>query len=491
MTGSEDEKFNTTKLREAFISVFRTPVKLKIFVKDSFQKNLAEISTGSDLEELAYELIDYYESEGLLYELYQKFYNYKNNRDNPRVAELKSYFCLDDSFFTSTANLEQAELEKLFSILSSGDDCLLDAQRAFLQSFRRVKGNFQDYRPDCQKPNNFQEIIKFLKDYYSAELVVTFAECLLGEIQKTHQAMNSVCPYLEELKQWRDRFAEKYNVQVKVITNSALKSYLLISIQERAGNVNVYLQVQVGNEPIRPVDITVNSPGLNCNFNKIPEYLLDWVKTVEQDLLSYSNIEPVTLEVFLQHSRFDENIAEEWKVSQPKRNRSIPLKNVRSFIVRSLDRVIDITLKIPLEKNWKILESSVHNSEVKGSFCQPKTCPSDGNLQSLLIDKSGLKLITPLPDDKEKREDLFWDIIDAGVPIVLWSDHLDCTPNERSTEFDKILNNSNLTDFADFAKKIRQARTESEILRSLKMLCDCPHRLPTIPTNKKPLTIPS
>ncbi|MEL7039378.1 MAG: effector-associated domain EAD1-containing protein [Cyanobacteria bacterium J06592_8] len=491
MTGSEDEKFNTTKLREAFISVFRTPVKLKMFVKDSFQKNLAEISTGSDLEELAYELIDYYESEGLLYELYQKFYNYKNNRDIPCVAELQSDFCLSNSSIFATASPGQAELEKLFSILSSGDDYSLEVKRAFFQAFARVIGDFKEYRPDCKEPNSFQEISDFLELYYSSELIVTFAECLLGEIQKTNQPMNSVCSYFEELKQWRERFAQKYNVQPKVITDSALKSYLLISIQERVGNVNIYLQLKIGDEPIKPVDISADKPGLNCDFEEIPEYLPDWVKMVEQDLLSYSDIEPVTLEVFIQHCRFDENLAEEWKISKPNRNKPIPLKNARSFIVRSLDRVINRTLKLDLERKWKILENCVQKNDVLGSFCKPEACPSDGDLQSLLIDKPGLKLVIPLPDDEEEREDLFWDIIEAGVPIALWSDHLDCTTDERSSEFDKILNNSNLTDFADLAKQIRKARSESEILRNLKMLCDCPHRLPTIPTNKKPLTIPS
>lgn len=491
MTLSEEIKLKKLKLREALIDVCNTPTKLKIFVEDSFGKNLAEISIGSNLEDLTYELIDYYESEGLLYEFYQKFYNHKNNRDNPRVTELQSDFYLDDSFFTSIASQEQAELKELFSILGSGDDYLLDAQRAFLESFRIIKGNFHDYRPDCKKPNKFPEILKILKDYHTSELVITFAECLIGEIQKTNQAMNSVCPYFEKLKQWRDRFAQKYNVQPKVITNSSLKSYLLISIQERVGNVNIYLQSKVGDEPIKPVDISEDSPGFNCDFDEIPKYLPDWVNMVEQSLLSYSDIELLTLEVFLQYCRFDENIAEEWKISKPKRNNPIPLRNARSFIVRSLDRVIDRTLKISLEKKWKILEDCVQKNDVLKSFCQPKTCPSDGDLQSLLIDKPGLKLVTPLPENDKEREDLFWDIIDAGVPIALWSDHLDCTSDETSKEFDKILNNSNLTDFADLAKKIQQARAESEILRSLKMLCDCPHRLPTIPTNKKPLTTPS
>jgi hypothetical protein len=485
------------QFRKALRKFYRNPVDLEMFVDEELDQNLADITTETDLCKIVFKLTQWAESKGYLDKLFEAFC--RVNPDNPAVKELQRDFYLDDSFLTSIGSQEQqAELKELFSILGSGDDYLLDAQRAFLESFRRTKGNFQDYRPDCKKPNDFQEILKFLKVYYSSQLVVTFAERLIGEIQKTNQVRNSVCSYFEELKQWRDRFSQKYNVKPDdLFRNKSTEAYLLISILEQAGDVYVLAELQEDTENSQPIAININEtqPGYQCEFDKCSEHLRELLKKAEEAVIG----KEVTIEVFLRYHRWDENIATEWKFCD-ELGEYICLGNHRGFIVRSLDRVVTNDLKPQkvlqkrLKDNWMVLKKCIQErSFLKDLHTFKNDHPVNNNLRNLLDEKPGFKIEVPLPNDETERKNIFREIIIGAVPIALWIHNADCEPDEIWKEFDRILEGTDVTNFADFAKKIKAAKSspKNHPFLNLRMLCDCPHRLPTIPTNEDPLTIPS
>ncbi|HEY9647471.1 MAG TPA: hypothetical protein V6C88_13925, partial [Chroococcidiopsis sp.] len=74
--------------------------------------------------------------------------------------------------------------------------------------------------------------------------------------------------------------------------------------------------------------------------------------------------------------------------------------------------------------------------------------------------------------------------IEAAVPIALWSsDPTEVNANTLKAEFDALLSQCDLTNFAELARQWRRQRIESksESAKHIRLLCDRPDRLPNLP----------
>ena len=89
-----------------------------------------------------------------------------------------------------------------------------------------------------------------------------------------------------------------------------------------------------------------------------------------------------------------------------------------------------------------------------------------------------------LPAEPEQRTGLLQDIIDAAVPIALWS--CEAVPDGQSlaSELDALLSASQLTNFTDLAEQWRSRRVNpvtAAAAKPIRLLCDRPDRQPNLP----------
>ena len=194
--------------------------------------------------------------------------------------------------------------------------------------------------------------------------------------------------------------------------------------------------------------------------------------------------EEVTLEVFLPCHYLEEDIATTWWVKD-KRGEEIALGKHRRLLVRSFDRIRDPQIQNALDRRWRRLEACVEAKSACDQFHLQEDCPQEkGDLKNLLKDKEalGLKFVAQLPTDPGKRISLLYEIIDAAIPIALWSSGMTETDvTALKTEFDLFLTQSHLTNFADLARQWRMRRSASTVAKHIRLLCDRHDRLPKLP----------
>jgi len=109
---------------------------------------------------------------------------------------------------------------------------------------------------------------------------------------------------------------------------------------------------------------------------------------------------------------------------------------------------------------------------------------TQGALLVLLKNVPGLKLVAKLPAESEKRKNLLYEIVDAAVPIALWSPSADeAILAELKTQMYNLSKESHLIEFADLARRwqAKLADPETESVKHIRLLCDCPDRVPNLP----------
>ena len=170
------------------------------------------------------------------------------------------------------------------------------------------------------------------------------------------------------------------------------------------------------------------------------------------------------------------DLADSWQVEN-QQGRLRPLGKHRGFVVRALERISDRPTQVVLKKNWQRLEECVQNNDACEKFHLQADCPNIGDLEDVRH-VPGLKLVAELPSEESDRQEIFYDIINAAVPIALWfgQDNTQ-TPDQRIMELDQLLQDRQLTNFADLAQHWKQKRATAHI----RLLCDRPDRRPNLP----------
>jgi hypothetical protein len=389
-----------------------------------------------------------------------------------------------DVLIRRPSHLKEGDWEMLFEHFLPYD--FADIQRAFLRGIRQAFGHdFQQVRPDHPPLNEPAQIQKLLAAYDNPELAVRFVEFVIVELQRSSEGNNRD---LTALKQWRDRIAQNHNISLeepKPITSINRQAYLLIALKESGRQtqkdgsfVKVFAELRVTGEA---TPIEFEAAAVTCSLNEVAEHLSKLIRKAEEALIPYE-CDKVTLELFLPCIHLEEDVAD-WQVRN-EQNRPRRLGKHRRFLVRSLDRAEKPKMQRTLERKWQLLKNCVEAKTVCEQFHLQEDCPDLGDLEALLDEKPGLRLLAELPDDREQRLDILYDIINSGVPIALWSSKFDsCTATELKTQFNNLLEESELTNFANLAQKWRMKRTEVEnvAIKNIRLLCDCPERWPSLP----------
>jgi vWA-MoxR associated protein C-terminal domain/Effector-associated domain 1 len=477
-----DWKDNTRRktFRLALQRVYPNPEDLRIFVDEELNENLAVIATNNNLQATAHGLVAWAKAKNRLAEVFAAFCS--ENPDDPVIAELAQRPLVSHS-----AKLSEEDWNGVFGLFAPGDAPYL--QIAFRHAFRAAYDrNFSEIRPDCPSMNNPEEIQELLTNYDNPILAVRFVESVVVELQR---AIEDETRDLTAFVQWGDRIAQKHHVPSRSLAKAqriACQGYLLIAFVLIAFNekspdaslVNVYLELWIEGAA-NPVEFGVSS--VTCSFDKVPDHLSGWIDRAKKALDGQNDGE-ILLELFLPCELLQEDLATTWKMEN-KRNLLIPLATYQMFVVRSLDRIGDNDVKKALAHNWQLLQDCVKEGNACDRFhLQEKYLETPYALKVLLKSVPGLKLVAQLPPEQDKRRDLFYEIIDAAVPIVLWSQSVDpAMLAELKTQMHYLVRESHLTNFADLARRWQEKFSQSEIesVKHIKLLCDCPDRWPNLP----------
>ena len=403
--------------RLALQRVYPNPEDLKIFVDEELNENLAVIAANNNLQATAHGLVAWAKAKNRLEEVFDAFC--RENSNDPVIAELQQ-----KPLIKQASKLKEEDWETLFEQFLPCD--FADIQRAFLRGFQRALNvTFQQVRPDHPPLTEPDQIQALLAKYDDPKLAVRFVESVIVEFQRSSEGARRD---LTGLEQWCDRIAQEHNVDPPAPEppqTISRQGYLLIACEESGSDVIVYLELRVTGES-QPIEFGVASP-VTCPFRKVPDYLSDWISEAKKALkkLDGQHDGEILLELFLPCALLEEDLATAWKVKD-KRNKPISLGMHQLFVVRSFDRLRDDDAKKVLERKWELLKECVRAGNACDKFhLQEKYLETEGALLVLLKNVPGLKLVAKLPLDSEKRQGLLYEIIDAAVPITLWSPSVD------------------------------------------------------------------
>lgn len=383
-------------------------------------------------------------------------------------------------------NLPTEDWTLLFALFGPADSAYL--QIAFRQAFKALYGHsFQKIRPDCPSLSHPEEILELLAQFDDPRLAVRFIEFALIELQRFSEADNRLFTALEA---WRDRIAKQHRVDLHVSETSSptvpRHAYLLIAIEEHGSDVNIYPELRITGAE-HPLGF--GATPTTCPVEAVANHISEWIRLAEVALETDACDDgEVTLEVFLPCQYLDEDIAAAWRVTD-KRGDEIPLGTYRRVLTRSSDRIRDRQIQKALQRRWAVLEACVERKIAHHKFHLQEDCPqAKGVLCAQLKDREalGLKFVAQLPADPGKRIDLLYDIIDAAIPIALWSSgstkhRVEFDAASLNAEFDALLSACHLTNFADLAKQWRWRRMTSASAKPIRLLCDRPDRQPNLP----------
>jgi hypothetical protein len=381
--------------------------------------------------------------------------------------------------------LSEGDWATLFAIFSQNDVVCLKV--AFLAAYKLIGGDFRIACPDAPPLDELAQIRAILERYGRPEIAVRFAEQVMAELRQADQTGTR---NLNDLLAWRDRVAQRFKIPPQnpaPVTQAVVRGYLLVFIEELAGDrVTLYPELHItGRE--NPVECGMSSG--DCAWDEIATYLSTWINQAEDVLLDESDCESeeILLELFLPRAYMEKDITT-WEMKDPDGD-MVPLETYRHFVVRSADRLLDRKTQRVLSRKWQQLEECVRAETVCDRFHWQRTFPERRQeLKALLddLDALGLKFVAQWPTDLEKRKAVLRDIIKSAVPVALWSSEVDeATQLALETHLDDFLsdNQAHLTDFANLAQqwRLRRLQAETDVVKRIKLLCDCPDRLPTPP----------
>lgn len=482
----DNKKRKTFRL--ALQQVYPSKEELEIFVYEELNQNITEIASDKSLTVMTSGLIAWACAKGKINELFQAFS--EENPYHPIINDLQG-----NTLIQKQVQITEEQWDTLFQYFDNKDD-LLGLKIAFKSAMKGVLiAEFQGLELLNVALDSIDIIRAQLERFDNPKLTVQF-------VNKAIQAVTCFSENLTRdvlpLERWRDNLARQYSITVDVVNADddtsdlpTKAAYLMVSVKE-VGRVSqgiedviLYPELHVVVDQSEPIEFNLGAT--QCSLQDIGKYLSKFVYEAEDKCIS-DECDDVILELFLSWQRLEENIGVSWKMEDRHGNEQ-ELQD-RSFVVRSLDRFLDSdvnpTLMTQLQKKWNRLNEGIQKRSPYKHFCIKEGWPKSGKLTALLKQKVGLKLIGDLPSDSAERRALLHNIIDAAIPIALWTKNDSCPPAEFFAELDKMLQGACLTDFASVANSLLEGRVSlsSEAVSELRMLLDCPDRWPvSLPKN--------
>jgi len=476
--------WNDNKKRQAFRkalqAVYPSGAALEMFVDEELGENLEVVAGGTNLQSTAYELVKWAKAKYRLDEVYQAF-----KRQNPTYAIIGALE--QQPVVSKTFNLSQEYWDALFQLFLPDD--LADLKRGFRQGFSKALGfSFQQAQPNYPPLIELTQIRELLEGYdvdaKGPVLAVRFVECAIAELHRSSSSQGNERDFTA-LKKWVGSIAQQYNVPPKPAELSKIAdrhAYLLITIEVHSPDVNVSAELHITDiaKPIR----CFRKPRTSCSIDEVVNQIVEWIGEAEDtEAIRECEDENVILEVFLPCQYLEEEIIDSWIVKDGEDK--VKIASYRPLLVRSSERILDRKIQKTLLQKWQQMKACVEAGNACDKFHLQDKCPEERRVLTNFLKNSealGLKLVARLPTDFETRTGLLNDIIKAPIPIALWSSkRAEIDASTLETEFDNLLKQSSLINFAHLAQQLQARRMMSESAKHIRLLCDRPDRLPRLP----------
>jgi len=529
------------QLRVALMSAFPEVDNLALLFEDDLDVPLNQIvNVHKFYEKVIADAIKWAESEGKLSQLID--IALQNKPDNP---ELKSFVKenLQMLLELDANSLSSEFLSSLIQCLNSITDLASCILPACIQTLPDLDVNHPTLREHLLN-DNLSAAVKwlivlelFLKTYgknAQGDLyIILFVKNLLaltpdqlalrnwlnqlpGELQPTPPSepeINSpIRPDLERLKNLQAYFL--LMVEPPEITTQTDKFGINCYLISRVGNDNeltnfqaITLQPLCEENSPETLELRQQKQGLSCTLQQIEDTLPDWLLQVQQIIdnrctelqtnfnLDFRPVYDLTVEFWLP---FEHLVApaDTWKIyGKPVRlkRRNLFVGKEHRVVVRSYDRFSDPDALNELNRTWQNLNDFLPASLDTADTVQPRFEQVDcwdrlTTIQRQLVNQPflGLTLICPLclDDYQEQRENLFAWILEAGIPMALWSRCSDLADlsqkmqelvtGETCCQLDQLLEEQLLEQI----KKTRKLANDDQHLgHHLAIWCDEPKRL--------------
>ncbi len=374
---------------------------------------------------------------------------------------------------------------------------------------------------DSRNSENELYVIKFVQNLQglavggSKSALNTWLTKLPEKLQPTQTVPKQVTspskPYNEILKNLQAYFL--ITVEPPEITTQTGKFGINSYLISRVGNDKeltkfqaITLQAPLDDNSTQTIELRQQTKGLFCTLQQIEDCLPDWLLQVKEVIdnrctelqtdfnLDFRPVYDLTVEFWLPFEHLAA-AADTWKVyGQPVRlkRRNLVVGKEYRVVVRSYDRFIDPGALNELNRTWQnlngFLPTSPHTEAIQPRFEHVDCWDRLTAIQQQLVNPSflGLTLTCPLCLDQhqEQRENLFAWMLEAGVPMALWSRcsdlaNLSQKMHELLTadtlcQFDQLLEDQLLEQI----KKTRKlANDEQHLGYHLAIWCDEPKRL--------------
>ena len=470
------------QLRQALQSVYPDYGRLEIFVVEELDVPLATISEPDTIDVVASRVIKRCGAD-CVYDVFKR-----ENPNHPLIAALERPL---------VRKIQRRFSEQDWSDLFGhfGLDDLADLRRAFFKGFKDAMGfTFQEAQAQLLPLSDLSQLQEQLSLYgekdKGPDLAVRFVDSAIAELRHSDETGTRD---LDAVQSWRDRIAERFAIPPPPpppAVETVRYAYLLITLVPlNDSQVMAYPELRLTG---REKPVPFGAKPVKETADKLADSIAQWIDLAEIALGSEDGIDSeVTLELFLpcRYLLSDRDVVSEWQVPDPLGAEKIALINYRRLVVRSADRALirKQTLRRQIQQrlsqNWQRLQACVQNASACSDFHRQLTSPSQpGELRVLLNDRPGLKFLAPWPTENDKQTSLINEMIFPAVPIALWSSESgEDDADILETEFDTLLRGCQPTSFVALAELWRRRRIESPVARPIRLLCDCPERLPRLP----------
>lgn len=463
--------------RQMLQRVYRNYDDLDLFVDEELDENLAAIAHDQNVETAVHALLKQMRSDNRLNEVFDAFC-----RENPNASGIEE-LQMSPMVLAKAPDIEDKRWDNLFDNFQTDD--LLDLERAFKVAVQSaLLDEFKGKQLFDIEVDSIATIRERLEHWDEPRLAVLFASQSIEEIARSNRRGNR---NLAELEKWRDRMAQDYGVSlVSPEVASTQAGYLIVSLKDTGQvtkgekEVMLFPELRVDDDSSESQLLLAPMDKVKCKLSEVGRHLAELLHRAEDSLVPV-HCDEVTLELFLAWPQIEEQTAQ-WNAVD-RRGTSEKFKH-RRYVVRSLDRHDAFerqpAFRSKLKKNWALLHTCIRDKDPYRHFPLETCFAESGQLRTRLSQKTGLKFIGMLPIAESDRKAMFYNIIDAAVPVALWIENTERPSADISAEIDAIFQSACLTCFDTVAECLMQGRanTSNHTAHRLKVLVDCPDRWP-------------
>jgi hypothetical protein len=470
------------KIRQAIISAYPNPGRLKIMVNEQLGENLQEIAGEGALDIVVDELIDWAKSRSKVEELVEAAR--RGNPDNEELKNLEGQLCA----FSPISNAYSSypiSINKWKDLRSILDGIKLDNESKLkifsnvcyntldnIAKNKDVSGNYTELN-DLKNLDILEDI--FLKKCTHNDIgvptIIEFAERLTKEKEIKGQDEDLIEKWLEDIKKTDQINRPAYQEN----NSSAFSQYYLVVTAEPTGNNKFELEAEL----IKKSDNkNYEKKYISCELSEIASKLYDFIKEYrERELKPRYNDYTLTIELFMPLNHLDASI--DIQELEDKLKGKIAFGEKYQLIVRCIERVQleDGEYLMKMRKKWNgsinkfdYIPPPENNNDWDWSNLKELACCWDKNDNKI----SGVNITSGLPENDDTKRKFFLSIIYAGVPICLWTRGNNLTGIK---EFKEICSSKFQlwNDSERLFELVHEIRKEGH---HLGFLCDHPDRIP-------------